>query len=140
MQVAYCRVQSVPFCCGAREVGSMGIRNVDESQSETHYRRAGYIVASGVSKKEAAEKLLKVLESQAHMSLQFWFKRQHNGGYDSTLTSMKEKQYQKEFVAQELMDAVIEAGGLEMARYLNPNTKNELYGIILTTNCVSLKE
>lgn len=140
MQVAYCRVQQVPFCCGAREVGSMGIRNVSEGQNETYFRHAGYMAASGVSKKAAAEKLLKVLESQSHMSLQFWFKRQHGGGYDSTLTSMKEKQYEKQFVAQELMDAVIEAGGLEMARYLNPNTRNELYGIILTTNCVSLKE
>lgn len=137
MNTAYCRMQRVPFCCGAYEVGSM----VVGSYNENYGAGSGFIAAHGKTKKEAAENLLNKLLEIGQVSLQFWFKRQIvKADFTTTINNVKEKQYAKEFVAQELLDAVVEAGGLEMARYINPNTKNELYGIILTTNCVSIKE
>jgi hypothetical protein len=138
MNTAYCRVQRVPYCCGAYEVGSMVVGSYNESYAQPG---TGIVAAHGATKEEAANNLLNKLLDYGQFSLQFWFKRPIvEANHRTTINNVKEKQYQKEFVAQELLDAVIEAGGLEMARYLNPNTKNELYGIILTTNCVSLKE
>lgn len=138
MNTAYCRVQRVPYCCGAFEVGGMAVGSYNESYA---LPGNGFIAAHGKTKKEAAENLLNKLLGLGHFSLQFWFKRQIvTADFTTTINNVKEKQYAKEFVAQELLDAVVEAGGLEMARYINPNTKNELYGIILTTNCVLIKE
>lgn len=138
MNTAYCRVQRVPYCCGAYEVGNMAVGSYNTNYTDPG---SGFIVAHGKTKKEAAEKLLNKLLKLGRFSIQFWFKRQIvETSFTATINNVKENQYAKEFVAQELLDAVVEAGGLEMARYINPNTKNELYGIILTTNCVSIKE
>lgn len=135
-QYAKCQVSRVPYCCGAIEAGNFSIDNV----SVLRHHAYSYVIGEGNTKKEAAAALFEKLTNRK-TSVQFWFKRTCKArGYSATISEMEQKKYNKYFVAKELRDILLEKGGVEVARYINPNTYNELSGIIYTNNTVKVKE
>lgn len=121
-------IKSMPYCCGVLEIGCFGKSMVKQSD------RYGEIwQTEGKDFKEAAEKLVQKFKENAdgYLLCMNFYRNNDEKEYDQVLREVEASELDEQFECFELMDAFEAAGAKEVARYINPNSMNEVRCMML---------
>lgn len=130
--------RSMPYCCGVLEIGDF---RFGEGPGPTD-RHGDYLSTEADDLKQAAvQHIQKFMDkSTGYLLILNFYRNNPEKGYSDTINDVSDDDLEPAFSSRELMDAFEAAGAKEIARFINPNSLNEVRTLVYTDNLVSLEE
>lgn len=130
--------RSMPYCCGVLEMGDF---RFGEGKSSDH-KYGDYLITEADDLKQAAvQHIQKFMEhGVGYLLILNFYRNNLDKEYTDGFKDVEPDDLEPAFSSRELMDAFEAAGAKEIARFINPNSLNEVRTLVYTDNLVSLEK